>query len=120
MLDKVYNTEGYADRLGTYDLYYNYYRRDHLGNNREVWLANTNTTIQHTHYYPSGCRGQAIVAITLRCKIKSTMARSLWKCMGWMSMILRHDGIIRLFCGQLLLIRCVKNTTQYRRMRGVK
>ncbi len=39
MLDKVYNTEGYADRLGTYDLYYNYTGRDHLGNNREVWLA---------------------------------------------------------------------------------
>ena len=33
---------------------YYYYRRDHLGDNREVWCANTNTTVQRTQYYPSG------------------------------------------------------------------
>jgi RHS repeat-associated protein len=33
---------------------YKYYRRDHLGNNREVWVANTKKTIQRTQYYPSG------------------------------------------------------------------
>ena len=55
MLDKVYNSEGYADRLATMNgPYYNYYRCDHLGNNREVWCSNTNTTIQSTQYYPSG------------------------------------------------------------------
>ncbi len=34
--------------------YYTYYRKDHLGNIREVWLANRNRTIQRTQYYPSG------------------------------------------------------------------
>ncbi|MDP4268308.1 MAG: RHS repeat-associated core domain-containing protein, partial [Bacteroidota bacterium] len=34
--------------------YYCYYRRDHLGNNREVWQVNTKKTIQYTQYYPSG------------------------------------------------------------------
>ncbi len=35
---------------------YHYYRRDHLGNNREVWQTDGNTvaTIQRTQYYPSG------------------------------------------------------------------
>ena len=55
ILDKVYNSEGYADRLATMNgPYYNYYRHDHLGDNREVWQANTNTTIQSAQYYPSG------------------------------------------------------------------
>ena len=59
-LAKVYNSEGYCS-----DFYYtifNYFRRDHLGNNREVWHApfssgNTNypaSTTQRTQYYPSG------------------------------------------------------------------
>ena len=68
-LSKVYNTEGYTD--GTiipdetnyrYGIRYNYYRRDHLGNNREVWTTeqvNYGGTIpaftsQRTQYYPSG------------------------------------------------------------------
>jgi len=68
-LNKVYNTEGYTD--GTiipdetnyrYGIRYNYYRRDHLGNNREVWTTeqvNYGGTIpaftsQRTQYYPSG------------------------------------------------------------------
>jgi len=33
---------------------YYYYRHDHLGDNREVWCANTNTVVQRTQYYPSG------------------------------------------------------------------
>ncbi|NLO72065.1 MAG: hypothetical protein GX102_14195, partial [Porphyromonadaceae bacterium] len=31
-----------------------YYRRDHLGNNREVWVGGNNSTIQHTQYYATG------------------------------------------------------------------
>ncbi len=33
---------------------YHYYRKDHLGNNREVWRAYNNTVTQRTQYYPSG------------------------------------------------------------------
>ncbi|WP_321439182.1 DUF6443 domain-containing protein [uncultured Bacteroides sp.] len=60
-LEKVYNTEGYVDNaVGYYR--YNYYRKDHLGNNREVWRASYKldnytypaATIQSTQYYPSG------------------------------------------------------------------
>jgi len=56
---RLYNAEGYCDN----NLKLNYYRRDHLGNNREVWRAPyTNSqgatvaaaTIQRTQYYPSG------------------------------------------------------------------
>lgn len=54
-VDKVYNSEGYTNNLGGYyGPNYQYYRKDHLGNNREVWRANTNQTIQKTQYYPSG------------------------------------------------------------------
>ncbi len=54
-LDKVYNPEGYVSNLyASTGSVYNYYRRDHLGNNREVWNANSNTTAQRTQYYPSG------------------------------------------------------------------
>lgn len=40
---------------GAADEFY-YYRRDHLGNNREVWKAEngTATTVQRTRYYLSG------------------------------------------------------------------
>ncbi len=48
-LDKIYNPEGYVK-----DGQWYYYRRDHLGNNREVWCASTNSTVQRTQYYPSG------------------------------------------------------------------
>jgi len=51
-LDKIYNSEGYVTAV--FNPQYHYYRRDHLGNNREVWLANNNTTVQRTQYYPSG------------------------------------------------------------------
>ena len=50
-LERIHNAEGYVDS-STGD--YNYYRRDHLGNNREVWNASMSTTIQWTQYYPSG------------------------------------------------------------------
>jgi len=53
-LQRIYNTEGYAENVTATIPDYNYYRRDHLGNNREVWLATTNTTVQQTQYYPSG------------------------------------------------------------------
>lgn len=52
---RINNAEGYisCDNEGKYDGYL-YYRRDHLGNNREVWNANANATVQRTQYYPSG------------------------------------------------------------------
>jgi len=37
--NRVYNPEGYADALTTTGPLYKYYRRDHLGNVREVWQA---------------------------------------------------------------------------------
>ncbi|MDD4993092.1 MAG: DUF6443 domain-containing protein [Paludibacter sp.] len=51
-LDKIYNTEGYS--VSPTSAVYYYYRKDHLGNNREVWCANTNNNVQRTQYYPSG------------------------------------------------------------------
>jgi len=53
-LQRIYNSEGYAENITATIPNYNYYRHDHLGNNREVWLANTKTTMQRTQYYPSG------------------------------------------------------------------
>ena len=36
-IDKIYNSEGYCNEgPNNYSTYY-YYRKDHLGNNREVW-----------------------------------------------------------------------------------
>jgi RHS repeat-associated protein len=46
---RIHNAEGYYS-----DNQYYYYRRDHLGNNREVWRVADNKTVQITHYYPSG------------------------------------------------------------------
>lgn len=59
---QVNNIEGYVQRITYNSTTYHYYRKDHLGNNREVWCAsyvfNGNlreaSTIQRTHYYPSG------------------------------------------------------------------
>jgi len=56
----LYNPEGYNENLD-YSIF-NYFRRDHLGSNREVWRApwnygSTNVaaiTTQRTQYYPSG------------------------------------------------------------------
>jgi RHS repeat-associated protein len=57
----MYNSDGYCINLNPVILYY--FRKDHLGNNREVWQApytfsngttSTATTIQRTQYYPSG------------------------------------------------------------------
>ncbi|MPM25074.1 hypothetical protein SDC9_71564 [bioreactor metagenome] len=59
---RIHNPEGYfSQEPGTYQTFY-YYRKDHLGNNREVWRAsytNGSTTYaaateQKTQYYPSG------------------------------------------------------------------
>ncbi|MFZ4455216.1 MAG: DUF6443 domain-containing protein [Bacteroidales bacterium] len=52
-LDKVFNAEGYVIPVLGVPQYY-YYRKDHLGNNREVWCATTNKTVQQTQYYASG------------------------------------------------------------------
>jgi RHS repeat-associated protein len=49
---RMYTTEGYLTTPSNPQYYY--YRKDHLGNNREVWCATTNTTVQKTQYYPSG------------------------------------------------------------------
>ncbi|WP_243349867.1 RHS repeat domain-containing protein [Parabacteroides sp. FAFU027] len=51
-LSRIYNDEGYVENLASPQ--YFYYRRDHLSDDREVWLANTNTVAQRTQYYPSG------------------------------------------------------------------
>jgi RHS repeat-associated protein len=65
-IGKIQNSEGYVDFPDPdfmEDVYrYNYFRKDHLGNIREVWSAAWNyfdtsfpaTTAQRTHYYPSG------------------------------------------------------------------
>jgi RHS repeat-associated protein len=63
-LGKVHNTEGYADDFlnPRNSTRYNFFRRDHLGNVREVWkAARTNysgiesaSTVQCIQYYPSG------------------------------------------------------------------
>ena len=55
---RVHNPEGYTDNFNdSYKstLFY-YFRRDHLGNTREVWCATTNKTEQCMQYYlcPSG------------------------------------------------------------------
>ncbi len=60
----AFNSEGYVDNYGDNGgpLFHFYYRRDHLGNNREVWRAKSDfmgteipeTTLQRTQYYPSG------------------------------------------------------------------
>jgi len=46
---RIHNSEGYVSGSNFF-----YFRRDHLGNNREVWNANTQQTVQVTNYYPSG------------------------------------------------------------------
>ncbi len=53
-LKRIFNAEGYAEDITLATPNYYYYRRDHLGNNREVWCANNNATVQRTQYYPSG------------------------------------------------------------------
>jgi RHS repeat-associated protein len=66
-LNRVHNTEGYSTYLNNANVSvnYNYFRRDHLGNNREVWcapyiiyVANNAVagayTAQQIQYYPSG------------------------------------------------------------------
>ncbi|MEA4937538.1 MAG: RHS repeat-associated core domain-containing protein, partial [Paludibacter sp.] len=61
---RIHNPEGYfSQEPGTYQTFY-YYRKDHLGNNREVWrstytysygdLTVPSETEQYTQYYPSG------------------------------------------------------------------
>lgn len=59
---RIHNSEGYMQKeyeqggTGAISSAYNYYRKDHLGNNREVWTVNGNNvaTIQRTQYYASG------------------------------------------------------------------
>jgi RHS repeat-associated protein len=60
-LKKVFHSEGYVDEFSNNQTYcgYVYFRKDHLGNNREVWRAGkpggtAATTLQRTWYYPSG------------------------------------------------------------------
>ncbi|MEA4983832.1 MAG: RHS repeat-associated core domain-containing protein [Paludibacter sp.] len=60
---RVHNPEGFATNATTTNgPIYSYYRKDHLGNNREVWRASYTwgstahpaATVQRTQYYPSG------------------------------------------------------------------
>ena len=62
-VERIYNPEGYFKDRGDFgDKGFNYFRRDHLGNNREVWhplysfnnISFAEKTIQRTQYYPSG------------------------------------------------------------------
>ncbi len=67
-LNTVYNNEGYSKRLflASNQPIYSYYRKDHLGNTREVWTSahisksirgidrSPASTVQRTQYYPSG------------------------------------------------------------------
>jgi len=46
---RIHNAEGYVENGNWY-----YFRKDHIGNNREVWNATTGATVQKTDYYPSG------------------------------------------------------------------
>jgi len=50
-LTKIFNAEGYVENEKWY-----YFRKDHLGNNREVCTVNGTTlqTVQTNNYYPSG------------------------------------------------------------------
>jgi len=59
-LDKIYNSEGYTPP-GSWNANSYYFRRDHLGNNREVISISPNNSggyaigiQQRTQYYPSG------------------------------------------------------------------
>ena len=51
LLGRIHNNEGYIA-----DNEYHYFRKDHLGNNRQVWKAanNTQELVQKMDYYPSG------------------------------------------------------------------
>ena len=51
----LHHPEGYItlDALHRVDSW-NYFRRDHIGNNVAVWNASADTTIQRMFYYPSG------------------------------------------------------------------
>jgi RHS repeat-associated protein len=60
---RIHNPEGFATNATTTNgPIYSYYRKDHLGNNREVWRASYTwgstthaaATVQKTQYYPSG------------------------------------------------------------------
>jgi RHS repeat-associated core domain len=53
-LSRIDNSEGYAHSGANPRVYYYYYRKDHLGNNREVWRAHDKKVVQRTQYYPSG------------------------------------------------------------------
>jgi len=57
-ISRIYNAEGYVESPANPQ--YHYFRKDHLGSNREVWLAppsgggGAGNTVQRTQYYPSG------------------------------------------------------------------
>ena len=54
-LQRIYNEEGYAEKVTATIPDYNYYRKDHLGNNREVnTYGSSGPFNQRTQYYPSG------------------------------------------------------------------
>ena len=54
-LKRVYNAEGYAENSTSTNPIYNYYRKDHLGNIREVnTYGSSGPFNQRTQYYPSG------------------------------------------------------------------
>lgn len=55
VLSKIYNSEGYKVGQDINSDILHYFRRDHLGNVREVWKSGTPAqTVQRMQYYPSG------------------------------------------------------------------
>jgi len=54
-LNRVYNPEGFAENITATDPVYNYYRKDLLGNIREVYTYGSSRPFnQRNQYYPSG------------------------------------------------------------------
>jgi len=51
-LSKIFNCEGYAESITSRSYYY--YRKDHLGSNRDLWYATSDYTCNMTQYFPSG------------------------------------------------------------------
>ena len=93
-LSRIYNDEGYVENPANPQYYY--FRHDHLGDNREVWCANTNSVAQRTQYYPSGLPW--VYDRTLDhpdLQHRKYYIRSLSKCMGMIPMILFGGSIIR-------------------------
>ena len=119
-IEFVHNPEGYIRYLGMEEHYHFYYIKDLLGNIRETYVnpsAGYKECIQRMQYYPSGLPWlkQQVHPSSLG----STIVKSLWRCMAWMSTTAKRVGIILLFAVQPPWIRWRRSIIQHRLMRGV-